>query len=115
MEKLFTYGTLRDPETQQRQLGRHLGEGAPDTLRGYILARLRGIHSDYTIVRPQPGSTVDGMLFEVTQDELALIDDYEGEAYQRVSVTLMSKTRAWLYCENPRSRFRHHIEPFDAK
>ncbi len=114
MQKLFTYGTLRDPATQERLLGRLLGEGKPDTLRGYALARLRGIHDDYTIVRPQPGSTVQGQLYEVTEEELALLDDYEGEAYQRVSVTLMSKTRAWLYCENPRSRFRHHIEPLDA-
>ena len=114
MQNLFTYGTLRDPATQERLLGRLLGDGAPDTLRGYTLARLRGIHSDYTVARPQPGSTVQGRLYQVTDEELALLDDYEGEAYQRVSVTLMSKTRAWLYCENPRSRFRHHIEPLDA-
>ena len=53
------------------------------------------------------------MLFEVTQEELEQLDDYEGDAYQRVSVTLVSKTRAWAYLENPKSSFRIHIEALD--
>ncbi len=113
MHKLFAYGTLREPATQQKLLGRTLGDGQPDTLRGYRLARLTGIHFVYSILQPHAGSTVEGVLFEVTQDELEQLDDYEGEAYQRVSVTLVSKTRAWVYCENPKSSFRIHIEPLD--
>ena len=114
MHKLFTYGTLRDPTTQERLLGRTLGEGRPDTLRGYRLAKLTGIHDVYSILQPHSGSTVDGVLYEVTQDELEQLDDYEGEAYQRISVTLVSKTRAWVYSENPKSSFRIHIEPPDS-
>ena len=113
MEKLFTYGTLRDPATHQQLLGRSLGEGVADTLRGYRLAKLTGIHQVFSILQPHPGSTVDGMLFEVTQEELEQLDDYEGDAYQRVSVTLVSKTRAWAYLENPKSSFRIHIETLD--
>lgn len=113
MEKLFTYGTLRDPETQAQLLGRELGDGTPDSLRGYRLARLRGIHFVYSILQPHPGSMVEGQLFEVTSEELQKLDDYEGDAYQRVSVTLVSKTRAWAYTENPKSSFRVHIEPPD--
>ncbi len=113
MHKLFTYGTLRDPATQERLLGRTLGDGLPDTLRGYRLAKLTGIHFVYSILQPQSGSTVDGVLFEVTPDELEQLDEYEGEAYQRISVTLVSKTRAWVYCENPKSSFRIHIEAPD--
>lgn len=114
MEKLFTYGTLRDPATQQRLLGRSLGAGEADTLRGYRLAKLTGIHEVYSILQPHPGSTVDGILFQVTPQELEQLDDYEGDAYQRVSVTLISKTRAWAYIENPKSSFRIHIEPPDT-
>ncbi len=114
MQKLFTYGTLRDPATQQRLLGRTLGDGSPDTLRGYRLAKLTGIHEVYSILQPQAGSTVEGMLYEVSDDELDRLDAYEGEAYQRVSVRLVSKTRAWAYMENPKSSFRIHIEPPDS-
>ena len=113
MEKLFSYGTLRDPATQQQVLGRSLGTGSPDTLRGYRLATLKGIHQLYTILQPQAGSTVAGLLFDVNKDDLVRLDDYEGDAYQRISVTLMSKTRAWVYCENPKSSFRIHIDAPD--
>ena len=113
MHKLFTYGTLRSPATQMQLLGRELGEGKPDTLRGYRLARLRGIHFVYSILQPHPGSIVEGELFEVTSDELEKLDDYEGDAYQRVSVTLVSKTRAWAYTQNPKSDFRVFVDAPD--
>ena len=114
MEKLFTYGTLRDPATQQKLLGRTLGGGIPDTVRGYRLAKLTGIHEVYSILQPHPGATVDGVLFEVSAEELERLDAYEGDAYERVSIRLVSKTRAWAYMENPKSRFRIHIEPPDS-
>lgn len=110
MHKLFTYGTLRSPATQMQLLGRHLGQGKPDSLRGYRLAKLRGIHFVYSILQPHPGSTVAGELFEVTSEELEKLDAYEGDAYQRVSVTLMSKTRAWAYTENPKSNFLVYMD-----
>ena len=113
MEKLFTYGTLRDPATQQQLLGRELGDGVPDTLLGYRVARLQGIHFVYSILQPRAGGRVDGTLYEVSRDELAKLDAYEGEAYQRVSARLVSKTRAWVYVENPKSEFRIHIRPGD--
>ena len=114
MEKLFTYGTLQNPETQMQLLGRTLGDGAPDTLRGYRLAQLTGIHFVYRIIQPAAGATVEGLVFEVESDELDQLDAYEGEAYQRVSARLVSKTRAWVYIENPKSSFRDHIKAFDS-
>ena len=113
MEKLFTYGTLRSPATQRKLLGRTLGGGKPDTVRGYRLAKLTGIHEVYSILQPHPDSVVEGMLYEVSAEELERLDAYEGDAYQRVSVRLLSKTRAWAYMENPKSSFRIHIEPPD--
>ena len=113
MEKLFTYGTLKNPETQKQLLGRTLGDGIPDTLRGYRLARLNGIHHVYTIIQPWAGGTVDGFVFDIGTDELDQLDNYEGDAYQRVSARTISKTRAWVYVENPKSNFHQHIEPFD--
>ena len=70
MEKLFTYGTLQDPETQKQVLGRTLGGGVPDTLLGYRLARLNGIHFVYSILQPHSGSRVEGLLVEVSGEEL---------------------------------------------
>ncbi|MCY4020056.1 MAG: gamma-glutamylcyclotransferase [Chloroflexi bacterium] len=114
MEKLFTYGTLQNPETQQQLLGRTLGEGRPDSLLGYRVARLNGIHYVYSILQPHSGSRVEGLLFEVSSEELQKLDDYEGDAYVRVSARLVSKTRAWVYIENPKSEFRSHIEAIEG-
>ncbi len=114
MEKLFTYGTLQNPETQKQLLGRTLGEGLPDSLLGYRLAKLTGIHYVYSILQPHSGSRVEGLLFEVSSEELEKLDDYEGNAYVRVSARLVSKTRAWVYIENPKSEFRSHIEAIEG-
>jgi len=110
IEKLFSYGTLQNPATQRKLLGRELGEGSPDTLRGYRLAQLTGVHAVYPIVQPEPGATVAGLLFEVDPEELARLDTYEGEAYQRLSVRLVSGRRAWVYCANPKSSLRFRIK-----
>jgi len=114
MEKLFTYGTLQNPETQKQLLGRILGDGLPDSLLGYRLAKLNGIHYVYSILQPHSGSRVEGLLFEFRSEEIKKLDDYEGNAYVRVSARLVSKTRAWVYIENPKSEFRSHIEAIEG-
>lgn len=114
MEKLFTYGTLQDPDTQNQLLGRSLGQGTADTLRGYRLAKLVGIHATYSIIQPKSGAKVDGIVYEVSADELERLDIYEGNAYLRVSVTLVSNTRAWAYSDHPKSKYKQHIEPVEA-
>ena len=113
MEKLFTYGTLQEPAVQTQLLGRKLGSGTADTLRGYQLAKLLGVHQTYRILLPKPGATVQGLVFEVSDAELKKLDHYEGAAYQRVSATLVSDTRAWIYCANPKSNYRSLIEPLE--
>ena len=114
MEKLFTYGTLQDPNTQNRLLGRSLGQGTADTLRGYRLAKLAGIHDTYNIIQPKSGARVDGIVYEVSIDELERLDIYEGNAYLRVSVTLVSNTRAWVYSDHPKSNYQQHIEAVET-
>jgi gamma-glutamylcyclotransferase (GGCT)/AIG2-like uncharacterized protein YtfP len=114
MEKIFTYGTLQDPSIQQHVIDRLLGDGTPDTLRGYKIAKLNGIHATYNIILPATQQSVDGRVYEVTADELAQIDTYEGDAYMRVSVTLQSNTRAWVYRDNPRSALHNQIVDADA-
>ena len=110
MYKLFTYGTLRDPATQEKAARAHLGRGAsrtPCAVIAWPSSQVSTLSIQYC--SPTPARPSTAMLFEVTQEELERLDDYEGEAYQRVSVTLVSKTRAWVYCENPKSSFRIHI------
>lgn len=113
MEKIFTYGTLQNPDIQIDVLGRKLSDGTPDTLRGYAMGKLQGIHMIYNIIYPKTGSTVQGTVYDVTNEEFEKLDAYEGNAYLRVSATLVSNTRAWIYRDNPDSIYQSQIVKAD--
>lgn len=111
MIKLFSYGTLQQPDVQFANYGRHLS-GAPDALGGYRLAPLEisdphvveiSGKATHTIACPS-GNAADrivGMVFEVSEKELALTDAYEVDAYARVETVLESGRKAWVYVGSP--------------
>jgi hypothetical protein len=105
--RLFSYGTLRQPEVQRANYGRLL-EGEADVLPGYRLEPLaitdpevvrisgKAIH---TIARRSgdPADLVPGMVFALTEAELAATDRYEVDVYGRVEAVLASGRRALVY------------------
>jgi hypothetical protein len=46
-------------------------------------------------------SRVSGMVFDMTDAELARADSYEPAGYTRVETTLASGKRAWVYAAAP--------------
>ncbi|HOO78720.1 MAG TPA: gamma-glutamylcyclotransferase [bacterium] len=108
-EKLFSYGTLRQENVQIGTFGRKL-KGSRDTLAGYVLARIRIEDSDVvgrsgTDVHPiikytgKRGDRVEGIIFEITEEELEKADEYEVEAYSRVKAAFESGVQAWVYVD----------------
>jgi gamma-glutamylcyclotransferase (GGCT)/AIG2-like uncharacterized protein YtfP len=95
-EQLFVYGTLKDPAVQQAVFGRVV-EGQSARLDGYTKAHIELSGTVYGIIQPDLQGSVEGLLIEVTPQELALIDRYEGDDYQRIQVTLTSRKVAWVY------------------
>lgn len=97
MEFIFTYGTLQDKRIQLALFKRTL-TGCADSLLGYALAenKMAGL---YPVIYPTKENAVylEGIVYEVNQDELDKADDYEGEEYQRMQVVLESGIRAWVY------------------
>lgn len=111
MPLLFSYGTLQLPEVQQATYGRLL-KGRADKLTGYSLQplaissaeviRLSG-KAVHTIAR-YSGNGADrirGMVFEISEAELAATDAYEVDAYARAEVTLESGVAAFVYVGAP--------------
>ena len=106
-EKLFSYGTLQYEHVQLATFGRKL-HGRRDILIGYHLSQLQ-------ITNPEVISTsgealhpvlfytgnktdqIEGMVFEISADELQLADSYEVANYKRVQAQLLSGISAWLY------------------
>lgn len=104
---LFSYGTLQLEKVQLENYGRLL-HGAHDRIIGYKLDRIRitdkevlrksnqefhpiAIRTDYL------EDTVEGMVFEITDEELQKSDDYEVADYKRVLATCESGKQVWAY------------------
>jgi gamma-glutamylcyclotransferase (GGCT)/AIG2-like uncharacterized protein YtfP len=96
MEKLFVYGTLKDPKIQMHLVGRTI-PGIPDQVHGY---RSHDI-LDYPTALPDPTGHIIGLVLTVTPEELARFDEYEGANYIRVQVTLASGPTVWMYQGHP--------------
>jgi hypothetical protein len=109
MPLLFSYGTLQQAAVQLSTFGRLL-EGYPDELVGFEqslleiddpeFVRTNG-RSHHAIVRfnGRRESRVPGMVFEVSNSELASADEYEPSGYTRISTTLASGAEAWVYAD----------------
>lgn len=109
MPLLFSYGTLQQDAVQRSTFGRLL-QGRPDELLGFEQAVLKiedpafvatsgQAHHAIVTFNGRPDSRVPGMVFEVTDAELAKADDYEPAGYTRVSARLASGKRAWVYAD----------------
>jgi gamma-glutamylcyclotransferase (GGCT)/AIG2-like uncharacterized protein YtfP len=106
MIHLFSYGTLQQNGVQMSSFGRLL-KGAPDALPGWksemveitdpdVLAK-SGMRFHPIVVPGSASDEVAGMVFEITEDELASADRYEVADYKRIAVRLKSGTEAWVY------------------
>jgi uridine kinase len=111
--RLFSYGTLQQPQVQRSSFGRLL-DGTPDTLPGHRQDLVTITDPDviaasgsnrHPIVRPtaEPANVVEGTVFTITTGELAAADHYEVDDYRRVLVNLTSGTEAWVYLAHDRT------------
>jgi len=107
MQKLFSYGTLQQPEVQLALFGRLLA-GNQDSLPGYVLGSVtirdqEVIRQSGTAVHPilqftgNAADKVPGMVFLISDAELAQSDAYEVEEYQRVEAVMASGNNVWIY------------------
>jgi len=97
------YGTLRshfdnDWARKLRDSGVHLGKAS---VPGSIY---RVGH--FPVYRSEPSGTVHGELYEVPDSLFTVLDDYEGEAFNRIPITLHDGREAWIYA--------YDSEPGDA-
>ena len=94
---LFTYGSLMFDEVWQRVV-RGQYRSSIETLRGYARHQVRD--EDYPAVIRAPGAEalLQGRLWwDVDAADVARLDAFEGEDYERISVTTESGAQAGLY------------------
>lgn len=115
MPLLFSYGTLQQECVQLSTFGRVL-KGQKDELLGFepSLARIEDLqvvaatgkthHANVTF-NGRNDSRVSGMVFEITDAELAAADRYEQLAsYERVVAKLASGRQTWVYVDSRSAR-----------
>ena len=106
---LFSYGTLQRRDVQLATYGRPL-EGEADSLAGYRLevlpdrdpdaVRISGAKTHMVARRTgDPSDRIPGVVFRLTEEELAATDRYEGSDYGRAELTLESGRKALVYVE----------------
>lgn len=109
MPYLFSYGTLQQAGVQQATFGRLL-TGTPDELVGFeqalvqiddpeVVATSGKTHHPIVKYSVTKSARVPGMVFEISDAELAKADEYEVAAYKRIGVTLASGLEAWVYVD----------------
>jgi hypothetical protein len=103
---LFSYGTLRLPDVQMALFGR-LVTGQEDAMVGWRQRMIEITDAEviaksgtrwHPLVEPSqdPADAVEGMVFAVTDADLASADAYEVD-YRRRAVHLRSGRQAWFY------------------
>jgi hypothetical protein len=106
-EHLFSYGTLQKQYVQLQLFGRRL-YGTPDVLEHYRIVDIEIRDEKFlatgedewqkTLARStDPNDIIEGMVFEISMDELMMADRYEPVNYKRIKVKLRSGREAWIY------------------
>ncbi|MFP3834151.1 gamma-glutamylcyclotransferase family protein [Chryseobacterium sp. SIMBA_028] len=107
MPHLFSYGTLQKEQVQLETFGRIL-QGKKESLSGYTLRMLeitdpevlRKSGQKYHPVLEFSGNEqdqVEGMLFEVTENEILQADEYEVDDYKRIETIFKSGEKGFIY------------------
>ncbi|MFT4231149.1 MAG: gamma-glutamylcyclotransferase family protein [Leucobacter sp.] len=104
--RVFSYGTLRQPEVQRSLYGREVPT-SPDALPGHRLdwvaitdpevIRVSGSDRHPILRAGAADDAVEGACLELNDVELEATDDYEIDDYARRSVVLASGIEAWAY------------------
>jgi gamma-glutamylcyclotransferase (GGCT)/AIG2-like uncharacterized protein YtfP len=114
MPLLFSYGTLQQEDVQLSTFGRRLN-GQRDELPKFeqssvriedpqVMATLGKTHHANVTFNGNEDSRVPGMVFEISDAELASVDAYEATfSYKRVAAMLASGRQAWVYVHADRS------------
>ena len=109
MHYLFSYGTLQLESVQRQTYGRLL-KGASDRLHGYTLDQIRITDPDVLAKSQQEfhpiarftgneDDFVQGIVFEISDEELEATDAYEVSDYERKGVQFASGKDGWIYVE----------------
>jgi len=107
MPNLFSYGTLQKEQVQIETFGRIL-QGEKDILTGFkigmlkitdpeVLRKSNQIYHPILVFSGNMKDEVEGVLFEVTDEEIIRADKYEVDDYKRIEAVFKSGKSGFIY------------------
>lgn len=106
---LFSYGTLQLESVQLASFNRLLNGSSVRLFKFKtqdlkienedVLAKSNQEVHPIAIYTNDESDYIEGMVFEVSEEELAQADSYEVDDYKRVQVTLETGQKAWAYID----------------
>lgn len=111
MNLLFSYGTLQQESVQRELFGRKLN-GSADVLHGFKTETIKleeegfdaYTEDDLFLIALKTGESTDsinGLVLELTEEELLKADAYEPKEYTRIQAITESGKDVWLYAKAP--------------
>lgn len=108
---LFCYGTLQFNAVIQQLLGR-IPESAPASLANFATFSVKS--QTYPGLAEQPGASTTGRIYRtITDEELQILDRFEGQEYFRAKLTLLNqqtKQKETVYTYYYRMDLLHQLE-----
>jgi len=106
----FAYGSNMDPERMKKRIG-YLPPRQKALLKGWKLVfnkvATRNPREGYANITKDEKETVEGILYEIEEQDLKKLDNYEGHPYHydrkemEVELEDGTKVKAWVYVANP--------------
>ena len=88
---LFVYGTLRDPDVLGALLGRALSPHQAIEAHAPGFAAVHYPNRVYPALVPAPEGAAPGLILgDLTPDELAILDAFEGDEYRRNTIAVQT-------------------------
>ena len=85
---IFVYGTLLDDTVSTE-----------DVLEDYIIDT-HSVLTSYPTIVPLDKGFVNGMYFDVNEEDIKKLDRYESEYYKKIDIKLKSGTKSLVYTES---------------
>jgi gamma-glutamylcyclotransferase (GGCT)/AIG2-like uncharacterized protein YtfP len=97
MAKIFSYGTLWQPDTQLSQFGMTFSVDPDlDYVDGWDIIKIR-MRGGLFSVAVEGESTVGGAIVDVPDELLPEVDKYEGREYKRIKITTLTGNECQMY------------------
>lgn len=97
MAKIFSYGTLWNPDVQLEHFGMTFSiDEYLDYVSGWDIIKIK-MYGEMFNVAVEGESIVSGVIVDIPDNFIKEVDKYEGKEYKRVEITTLTGNKCQMY------------------